>query len=121
MSTKVKLLLVICSVFVAAIAVGSNMGFKLNYTLLTNTDNNNINWVAVPYHSTAALAENLCTQINANCSNIATSDAYYDTATNSYISHICGSTKSNFNIIPGRSIAVSVSAAGSACWHPAHY
>jgi hypothetical protein len=232
MSTKVKLLLVICSVFVAAIAVGSNMGFKLNYALATNTDGNNINWVAlpyfnnypdaiaacndintvdcpgtpnlassisyfdtatnsyglficggskgnfnisggvggytgrgyaisatantctwklvgshndsfdtapagvsfaintdgnninwisVPYHSTAASANLLCTQINANCSNIATSASYFDTATNSYGLFICGGSKGNYNILPGRSIAVSVTAAGSSCWHPAHY
>jgi len=223
MSTKVKLFLVLCSVFVAAVAVGSNMAFKLNYTLLTNTDGNNINWVSlpyfdnytiapsicndinnvdcapglmtsiayfdtatnsrianncgspksnfniipgrgyaisvtantctwkivgshndafyttlgfsfatnidgnninwvsVPYHSTAAVAESLCTQINANCANIATSAAYFDTATNSIVTHLCGSTKNNFNVAPGRAIAVSVTATGSSCWHPAHY
>ena len=121
MSIKAKLFLVLCSVFAAAVAVGSNMAFKLNYTLLTNTDHNNINWVSVPYHSTATVAEGLCTQINANCANIATSVAYFDTATNSYAGFICGGTKGNFNIVPGRAIAVSVSAAGSSCWHPAHY
>jgi len=223
MSTKVKLLLVICSVFVAAIAVGSNMGFKLNYALLTNTDNNNINWVAipyfdnytaaedictdintvdctaglassiayfdtatnsasthgcglpknnfnidagrgyalsvtagtctwkivgshndnydatsgvsfatntdnnninwisVPYHSTAAVAESVCIGINANCANIVSSVAYFDTATNSASTHGCGLPKNNFNVLPGRALAVSVTAAGSSCWHPAHY
>jgi len=222
MSIKAKLFLVICSVFATAVAVGSNMAFKLNYTLLTNTDSNNINWVsipyfnyytvaedvcmdintvdctpvatnigyffteinahishacgtpkgnfnifagrgyavsvmsdtctwkivgshndaydttsgvsfatnidgnninwiAVPYHSTAAKAEGLCTQINANYANIATSVAYFDTATNSATTHACGSPKSNFNIIPGRALALSVTAAGSSCWHPAHY
>jgi hypothetical protein len=224
MSTKIKLLLIICSVFVAAVAVGSNMGFKLNYALATNTDGNNINWVAipyfnnylsaaamctdintvdctaglatsiayfntatntyasficggtkgdfniqaakgyavsvsantctwklvgshndsydtaptgvsfatntdgnninwvsVPYHSTSALASALCTEIKTACSNIATSAAYFNTATNTYASFICGGTKGDFNILPGRAIAVSVSAAGSSCWHPAHY
>ena len=223
MSIKAKLFLVLCSVFVAAVAVGSNMAFKLNYTLLTNTDHNdinwvslpyfnnytvsenicvdiefvdcswgivpwiayfdtatnstvthmcgsaksdynifpgrgyaiavttntctwkivgshndaydttlgvsfetntygnNINWISVPYHSTVTVAESLCTQINANCTNIATSAAYFDTATNSDVTHACGSSKNNFNVIPGRAIAVSVTAAGSSCWHPAHY
>jgi len=222
MSLKGKLFLVVCLVFVAAVAVGSNMAFKLNYTLLTNVDNNNINWVSlpyfdnytvsedvcvdintvdctmlatsiayfdtatnstvthtcgfvksyynifpgrgyaisvmtdactwkivgshndaydttlgisfltntygnninwvsVPYHSTATVAEGLCTQINANCANIATSIASFDTATNSANTHGCGTTKNNFSVAPGRAYAVSVSAAGNSCWHPAHY
>jgi hypothetical protein len=226
MSTKVKLLLVFCSVFVAAIAVGSNMGFKLNYTLLTNTDGNNVNWIAipyfdnyttaenvcddiggdsagdcaagtatslgtfdtannadithscgstksdfaivagksykvsvsvagctykivgshddsydsangvsfvtnadsnnlnwiaVPYHTTAANAEAICTQINTGCSNIVSSLGYYDTANNADVTHSCGSSKSNFTIVPGTGLKASVTAAGTSCWHPAHY
>jgi len=226
MSTKVKLILVICTVFVAAIAVGSNMGFKLNYNLLTNAANNNINWVAVPYfdnyttaenvcddiggdsagdcaagtitslsywdtannagythscgstkndfavtagrgmqatvtaacswkivgshddsydttnglsfitnaannnvnwisvpyHSTNAAAEALCTEINTDCGNIATSASYWDTANNGAYTHSCGSTKNNFNLVPGTAVQLTVTATGSSgCFHPAHY
>lgn len=228
MSTKVKLVLVICSVFVAAIALGSNMGFKLNYPLVTNTASNNLNWVAlpyfyqtnptsqtictdigdsggagdcpintatqvvwfdtannayattyscagknafnlvpgrgyqvavtaactwkmvgshddtydttqgisfyantaannlnwigIPYHTTAVDSAALCTQINAACSNIATQVVYFDTANNAYsTTYSCGG-KNPFNLVPGMSYQVAVTAASAAnCWHPAHY
>jgi len=222
MTYKVKLLLIVCSVFVAAIAIASNMGFKLNYNLVTNTagnnvnwvsipyfDNysaaedictdintvdcaagtansvryfdtanntdvthscgstknnfnivagqayavfvttsctyklvgshddsydstlgisfstnsagNNVNWIAVPYHTQASLAENLCTEINTACSNIVSSIRYFDVANNTDVTHSCGSTKNNFSITPGTGYAAFVTAAGSNCWHPSHY
>jgi len=222
MTYKVKLLLIVCSVFVAAIAIASNMGFKLNYNLVTNTAGNNVNWVSlpyfdnysvaedictdintvdcaagtatsvkyfdtannadvthscgstknnfninagisygvfvstsctyklvgshddsydstlgvsfltnaagnninrisVPYHTQAAAAENLCTEINSACSNIVSSIKYFDTANNTDITHSCGSTKNNFSITPGTGYAAIVTAAGSSCWHPSHY
>ena len=223
MTNKVKLLLIFCSVFVAAVAIASNMGFKLNYNLVTNSagnninwvsipyfDNytaaedvctdintvdcaagtassilyfdtannsfvghtcgssknnfnivagsayqifvttsctfklvgshddsydstngvsfysnatgNNINWISVPYHTQSALAEALCTEINTNCANIVSSITYFDTANNSFVGHTCGSSKNNFNIVPGSGYQAFVtSASAGACWHPSHY
>lgn len=118
MSTRIKLLLVICSVFVAAIAIGSNMGFKLNYTLLTNTDANNANWVGVPYfYQTSPSAQTVCDDIGGNiagdcAAGTATTVSYFDTANNAPYTHSCTSTKNNFALVPGQAVSVFVSAAG---------
>jgi hypothetical protein len=90
-------------------------------SFLINGAGNNINWLSIPYHATAATAENLCTQINAGCSNIVGLVGYFDTVLNAASTHTCGSAKNNFNLVPGRAYSASVSAAGSSCWHPAHY
>jgi hypothetical protein len=63
MNIKIKLLLVFGLVFVSAIAIGSNMAFELNYTLLTNTDDN-INWVSIPYFDNYFQSQNICDDIN---------------------------------------------------------
>ena len=130
MSTRIKLILVICSVFVAAIAIGSNMGFKLNYTLLTNVDNNNVNWIGLPYfyqNLAAPTAINLCDDIGGltagDCAaGTATQVVYFDTANDASVTHSCASNKNNFNLAAGRGVAVAVNSAPAAnCWHPAHY
>jgi len=117
MSTRIKLLLVICSVFVAAIAIGSNMGFKLNYTLMTNAAGNNANWIGVPYfYQTAPTANTICNDIGAGAAGdcalgTATQVAFFDTAANSYTTYICGQ-KGDFSLVPGRGYQVGVSVAG---------
>jgi len=93
----------------------------LGVSFLTNAAGNNINRISVPYHTQAAAAENLCTEINSACSNIVSSIKYFDTANNTDITHSCGSTKNNFSITPGTGYAAIVTAAGSSCWHPSHY
>jgi len=111
MSTKVKLILIFCSVFVAAIAIGSNMGFKLNYSLATNAAGNNINWVSLPYFDNYSVAEDICTDVNGDCPSAATQVAYFDTANNADSIHTCGSAKNNFAINAGIGYAVSVASA----------
>ncbi|OGF62863.1 MAG: hypothetical protein A2Y62_08335 [Candidatus Fischerbacteria bacterium RBG_13_37_8] len=115
MTNKVKLLLIVLSVFVAAVAIASNMGFKLNYALLTNTGGNNANWVSIPYFDNYANANDVCTDINTvDCTaGTATTVTFFDTATNAYTTYACGG-KNPPAINAGRAYSV-FAAAGSAC------
>ncbi len=89
-------------------------------SLVTNTQNYNLNWVSVPYHTQSATAEALCTEIlNQNGGTGVTSVRYFDTANNIYVSHSCGSTKNDFSLNAGLGIAVEVSSALT--WQPTHY
>ena len=88
----------------------------------TNIDNNNINWISLPYHSTSANATQICIELNAACSNTITQVSYFDTANDVTSTHSCSGNKNAFNLLPGRALAIAVNSAPPAnCWHPSHY
>ena len=98
-------------VVLAGLAMASNMGFKLNYTLQTNAAGNNLNWVSLPYFNNYTVAEDVVTDVDGDCgagtvSNVKKFDPY----NNSYTTHFPGSSKNNFTIDTGISYGVKVSA-----------
>lgn len=83
---------------------------------LTSVGNFKLNWVSVPYHTTAATASALCTDLGAN----AVSIDRWVRATEAYDDYNCVlSYGTDFALTPGEALAVKVSTATT--WTPSHY
>ena len=93
--------------------VGShNPGAVVN---LTTTGVLQLNWVSVPYHTTAATASGLCTDIGANSYEV----DRWDTGSEVYQAWVCGSSGTDFTLTPGEGVIIKVTAATN--WTPSHY
>jgi hypothetical protein len=83
---------------------------------LTNTGTYQLNWVSVPYHTTAATASALCADIGANTFSV----SHWVRASESYEEYDCPiAYGTDFSITPGEGLVVKVSAPTT--WSPSHY
>jgi hypothetical protein len=83
---------------------------------LTKTGILQLNWVSVPYHTTAATASGICTDVGANSYSV----SHWVRSSETYEDWSCVySSGTDFAIAPGEALAVKVSAATT--WTPSHY
>jgi hypothetical protein len=103
------------------IVVGSHSP-SLALTLRANgTGHTGLNWCSIPYHTTAADAQTLWTQISAIAPNTSSVEIdQYQETDGTYLAYDPDSfLTDNFSIKPGTALLVKVSANKS--WTPAHY
>jgi hypothetical protein len=77
-----------------------------------------LNWRAVPYHTTAASASALWTQLNAAVGGPVEIDQYQE-SNGTYLQFDNDSYGDDFTVVPGQAILIKVGA--STNWTPAHY
>ncbi len=82
--------------------------------LYTAAGNTGTNWIAVPYHTTAANAQDLFGEIP-NASEV----TRFVRSDDSYQTYFAGKGAINFPITPGEALLVKVTADGT--WTPSHY
>jgi len=96
--------------------VGSHdNAFTVNLKAATG-GNLGVNWISIPYNTTATVAHDICTQAGSNTASV----AKYNVANDTFTTHTCAlATINNFNLTPGEAYLIKVSADTS--WVPAHY
>lgn len=91
---------------------------------LTYVDANhvNVNWISVPYHTTAANAENLCDEIGGVCNTLGNCEVgKWNVSTDTYSTWTCQTAKGTpFTLTPGEAVYVKPNATITG-YIPSHY
>jgi hypothetical protein len=119
-------LVAVLAVVLAGGLVASNMGFKLNYTLIAagqavpegGVSKDGTNTYNYPYHSVAATANDLRLEIGAPANGGITKLLR---ATNSTQTYTGKGTGLNFNLVPGAAYTVRITGTSNVSFVPNHY
>lgn len=105
-----------CMVMLASLAMASNTGFKLNYTLHYVLNYSNTNWVSLPYfyypdgniNNTTERTTSICTDINTTAGTpVVANIQKFDVVNDAPVTNFCSTvTSQNFPIVAGESYAV---------------